>query len=344
MKTPDGSNGEVTRHITVVVCTFNRAAMLREALASLVHLRTDGFTFDIVVVNNASTDETPAVIDEFASRAAGVAVRGVLETRQGVAFARNRGIEEARGPWIAFFDDDQVADPDWLVKLSWLAESKQARVVGGAVRLKLEKEQPESFRPIFERVLWQSGRGDAACRYDVNNAPGTGNLMIHRDVFDRVGRFAESLREAGEDTELFHRITTAGIAAWYTPDAIVFHHVPAYRLTPAYLRWTTQRQGWSIVRRDWNERGSLAVASLLAARLGQAGLINLPALAAGWMLRRPGRVLDRRCRLWRATGYLRGALSLFAPRLFPQDNFCQWLDFRSERTLFAHLIGKGTTA
>ena len=93
--------------ISVVICTYNRASMLRLALDALVGQETGGaFTYEIVAVDDGSTDDTPAVIAEFAGNAS-VAVRRVAGGGQGVAHARNRGAEEARGGWVAYTDDDQ---------------------------------------------------------------------------------------------------------------------------------------------------------------------------------------------------------------------------------------------
>src|SRR5690349_14582285 len=103
-----------TPKITIVVCTYNRSAMLRDALRSLYDLRTAGeFTYEVLVVDNNSPDDTPAAIEQ-CSRESRALLRGVRETKPGVAAARNRGVREAHGEWIAFFDDDQIADADWL--------------------------------------------------------------------------------------------------------------------------------------------------------------------------------------------------------------------------------------
>ena len=99
-----------TPDISTIVCTYNRADMLRSALASLYDLATDGeFTYEIVVIDNASTDATPAAIAAAAAESS-APLRGVHEPQKGVVAARNRGIREARGRWIAFFDDDQLAE------------------------------------------------------------------------------------------------------------------------------------------------------------------------------------------------------------------------------------------
>ena len=116
-------------HISVVVCTYNRAPLLREAILSLARLECDGrFSYDIVVIDNASTDDTPSVVHEL-SHLTDVQVTGVREDRPGISYARNRGVEEATGDWIAFFDDDGIADPKWLDASQMIA--KELKGPGG---------------------------------------------------------------------------------------------------------------------------------------------------------------------------------------------------------------------
>ena len=103
--------------ISVIVPTYNRCEMLADALASLFRQETNGeFSYEIVVVDNASTDATKAVVQQAAAEAP-APVRYVHHDVPGDAPPRNRGIAEARGTWIAFFDDDQLAAPDWLLQL-----------------------------------------------------------------------------------------------------------------------------------------------------------------------------------------------------------------------------------
>src|SRR5688500_4978258 len=111
--------------ISVVVCTYNRAGMLADALASLAAQQMDGrFEYEVLVVDNASTDETPAIIANAAQAADGL-IRGVREPMQGIVPARNCGLREARGQWIAFFNDDQIAELNWLAELFAMAGRKQ---------------------------------------------------------------------------------------------------------------------------------------------------------------------------------------------------------------------------
>ena len=93
-------------HITIVICTYNRSALLRDAVRSFQRLRTDDrFSYDVLIVDNASNDDTPDVIQQLLAESE-IPVHGVREAKPGVAAARNRGIAEAQGEWIAFCDDD----------------------------------------------------------------------------------------------------------------------------------------------------------------------------------------------------------------------------------------------
>ena len=308
--------------------------MLAGALRSLTRLDVDRTTnWEVLVVDNASTDETPHVVAAL-QRDATLPLRYVCEPRQGVSHARNRGIQESTSPWLAFFADDQVADSHWLQSLLAMARDKQTRCVGGAVRLRPDSFEAEVVSPVYQRMLLQSGRGIRPYRFTLKRAPGTGNLLIHRSVFDQVGLFNSGLREASEDSELYARMHGAGIEGCYAPDAVVHHLVPSYRLTPRYQRWRSLRQGWSLARRDYDRWGWSGSVALAAARVAHALLVHAPQLLAALTTRRHDLALEMRCGFWKTEGYLRGVLRNAAPGVFPQNEFYAQLDFRSERTMF----------
>lgn len=321
--------------VTVVVCTYNRADMLRAAIESLLALRTDGrFHYEIVVVDNGSADHTPSVLDDFTRRSA-VPLRAVREPRAGVACARNAGIRAARGEWIAFFDDDQVADPDWLYELFDIADRKKTRHVGGAVLLLLTDAELRGLPLLCRRLLGESTVIGEPRKLDRKLFAGTGNVLLHRTVFDDVGLFDESLHTAGEDTDLNRRIRAAGIEGWFVPSAVVRHVVPPYRLREEYFRWTSLRNGMHVANRDRQQWGRVAFAMIVMARLGQAVLCYVPPWLWGCVFRSPQTRLHGRCQLWRAEGYLRLALSWAAPWWFAQSDFISQVSFRTERELFA---------
>ena len=299
--------------VTVVVCTRNRADGLRAALTSLTRLDTGGLRADLLVIDNGSTDRTAAVVDEVAA-ASPIPVRRAFEPTPGVAVARQRGVEEATGDWIASFDDDQRAEPDWLVRLMAAARERDAKFVGGRVVLALPGEHANrSLAPFTRMLLGASVDLPTARPYDRKTTPGAGNMLVHREVFERVGRFDETLTR-GEDTDIYMRAVAAGYRAWYTPDAVVHHVIPADRMNDAYLYRLCDVIGNGTAERDHERFGRAALPAMWTARLGQAGLALFPKWLAAKALGTAEAELGRRCRLRVARKYLSDGAKYMAGR------------------------------
>lgn len=326
MKTPD---------ISVVVCTYNRAEMLGGALESLACQETDGkFSYEILVIDDGSTDGTEDVVKEIVRKTNTVPVRYVHKQGGGLGDARNRGIAEARGKWIAFFDDDQLAKPNWLKELLALTSKTGAHCVGGTVRLCLSEQKLSQLSLITRSMLGETVGRKEPEKCVPKNYPGGGNVLIKSTVFDAVGQFDESMIRGGTDTEFFARVRMAGIEVWYTPRAVVHHLVPSYRLKDNYLSWRSLRCGDNFANRDCIEWGLAKTILVCIARIGQALLVNLPRLLLAYVLRDQAEVIGRKCLLWRCVGYVCQTLSLVAPKLFQQKRFFAPLEARREKTSF----------
>ena len=282
--------------ITIVLCTWNRAEMLREALTSLSQVRvTDDFGAEILVVDNNSPDHTAKVVDEVAATSP-IPIRRVLETQQGVVHARNRGVAEAAGDWIAFFDDDQLADENWLVELHAAAVSQNAKCVGGSVVLKLPESCDRELSPICQMLLGATAGRDTAREYDHRFTPGTGNLMLHRDVFAAIGVFDPAYHMRGEDTNLVLRALAAGLRSWFTPAAVVHHIIPAERLDDEFLLRLAGIMAEGMAEDERDAVGHRRYPLIWSARVAQYALLNLRYLWAG-LCRNRERRLGLKCRL-----------------------------------------------
>jgi glycosyltransferase involved in cell wall biosynthesis len=292
--------------ISIVVCTYNRAAMLRDALASLYDLDTDGkFTYEILVIDNASSDATPQAIATAAGESH-APLRGIHEPQQGIVPARNCGIREARGRWVAYFDDDQLADPRWLAELFKGASERNCRVVGGAVHLALPAGCQNNLHPTVRMLLGESILSDQPLKYEGRLTPGCGNLMIERTVFEEVGVFQAAIDGRGEDTDLFERIERAGLAAWYFPTAIIHHLTPRERLEEKYLISLAGKMGRGIGLRRAKSWGLWAFAALWLAKAVRAALVQWPLLLIEMLRGDRQAALGRRCQLAISSAFLSG--------------------------------------
>jgi GT2 family glycosyltransferase len=309
--------------------------MLGPALESLVRQETHGqFIFEVVVVDDGSTDGTQVILQRIAKDTQ-VLIRCLQEEGRGIAAARNTGIASAAGEWIAFFDDDQVAEPDWLSELFALALKTHSQCVGGARFLLLAAQELSQLSPICRAVLGEIVDGNEPRKCGRKQYPCTGNMLLKRSVFDQVGLFDESWKDGGSDIELTARLRRAGVEAWFMPTAIVHHHVPAYRLKESYLFWSSLRIGNNFAHRDFKEWGLVKSTITCLARIGQAALVNFPLLLLAYILGNKADVIGRKCLLLRAWGYLRESLYLVSPWVLSQEMYFSRLNFRSERSAFA---------
>ncbi len=321
--------------VTVIVCTYNRSEMLREALKSLVAQETAGsLSYEILIVDDASTDNTENVVREI-SRRSHVPIRYVLGEGKGIAAARNRGLSESSSGWIAYFDDDQLADPGWLRELYACAFDTGAGCVGGRRVLDLPQERVARLARTFRNLLGEVDLGSERKKCGRKEFPGAGNLLLKRSVFDVAGRFDESHARAGEDTELAQRMRSAGIFTWYAPAAVARHMTPEYRLKEHYMVWTSQRVGDNFAYRDYLEWGLARTTLACIARIGRAVMITTPIFVLAWMRGDEARLLEQKCLLWRAVGYTMHAFHRLMPRLVQPDRFFSRLEFRKERQTFS---------
>jgi glycosyltransferase involved in cell wall biosynthesis len=294
--------------VSIVLCTYNRADMLRLALDSLLRLDTHGaFTYEIVLVDNQSTDHTRSVVEEL-SASADVPVNYIVETRQGHVYAWNRGVAEARGEWIACFDDDQIADPDWVHELLAAAREKNCLSVGGSLRLKLPEGCSRRLASQTRLVLGESFAWGEMRPYTRRQGPGSGNQLLHRSVLEHVGVFDPDYGVRGYDTDLYRRIRQAGYESWFAPRASGQHITPASRLDDDYLLLTARRNGLSFSLRDRREWGIARCLCVAALRVAHSTLKWGPR----WLVARARgdheEALGAKCGIWQTTGYVEGCL------------------------------------
>ncbi len=318
--------------IHIIVPTFNRAHWIGDGLKTLDEQTSDGaFEFDIIVVDNNSTDETEQVVRELAAQSKST-IQYFRQMLPGDAPTRNCGVNAGDGQWFAFFDDDQLAEPDWLSELYRAARAANAHVVGGPVHLDLPQSELQRIGPLCRRALREISYYSTLQPYINNDLPGTGNALVRREVFRAIGDFDESMTSGGSDSDFFLRAREGGFRLWYTPTAVIRHRISANRLTPEYLRWDALSGGAGHAAHfDCLKRGKTVMLANCIMRIAQAGLWHFPmSLLASWQ-GDEGQMLGRRTRIWRTEGYARKTLAVLAPKVFAQKAFFESLEFRKGR-------------
>jgi glycosyltransferase involved in cell wall biosynthesis len=239
------------RSASVLICTYNRARLLRETLAALQTMTPPGdCDVEIVVVDNNSTDNTRFVIAE-AKRTSPMPIVALSETSQGKSFALNRGLEAAQGDIVALTDDDVWPDADWLKRIVAAFREREVTFVFGKVLPRWTRLPPPELLTPPAQDIWGPlaivDYGDRPVAYVAESTgqrlPIGANLAFARDALVAIGGWRTDLGKvnntliSGEDHEIFMRLRRHGrYAGYYDPAIFVRHFVPASRLTRAYFR------------------------------------------------------------------------------------------------------------
>ena len=230
--------------ITVIICTYNRANFLQLCLESVVAQLSDKQNFDIIIVDNNSSDDTAQVARTFEEKYDNVTY--LFEPNQGLSYARNCGYEAAKTNIVAYLDDDATASAGWISAIinAFAAVKPTPLAVGGLIVPWYETTPPAWFTDDFETRSWGSHAqflSKSKARYGFAG----GNLAFSRAVLKEFGGFSTAhgmvggqLR-MGEETELFHRIVAqnpdrAAQIFWYEPRMKINHWTPVRNFSVAY--------------------------------------------------------------------------------------------------------------
>jgi len=231
------NEGHIQHDITIIVPTYNRSASLARLLTSLRMQRRGSVAHDVVVVDNASSDDTAAVVARFAASSS--AVRYIRETRRGAASARNAGIRVATGRILAFVDDDLRVAPNWVSSIA-AAFDKYPDVdcIGGRIEPSWPAQPPRWLsRQHWAPLALQVGRGTHPLidRHHASACLVTANFACRAEVFAEVGLFAaDFLRD--EDREFNLRLWAAGKRGRYEDSIVAYADVQPERLAKRYHR------------------------------------------------------------------------------------------------------------
>lgn len=256
--------------ISVLLATHNRASFLGPCLASLCAQSLDPSRYEICVIDNGSTDSTPTVVDDIAARFPKHNVFRVWEPKLGLSRARNCGMANTKGAFLANIDDDGTVNPDWLELFlqNFAALDCDVAVVGGDIEPVWEKPKPEWMTRVMELYLSAATRLGTEPRFLNEDEPASeGNSCYRRLALEKAGGFPEELGRAGSCLLSGEHIVETlvrqnGGKVFFDPHIILKHFIHADRLNPMWFRHRLFWQGVSeYATREYKLRHNLPVSN-----------------------------------------------------------------------------------
>jgi len=229
--------------LSIIICSYNRASYISDALTSL-YVQSSGLdNFEVIFVDNNSTDNTKEVYAQWRQTNTNGQFSFISETKQGASFARNTGAAIAKGEWVCFMDDDAVATTDYVKNIIKHIQDQPFIVgFGGRIIPKYIPAEPKWMSYYVSSLVGNFDYAPTACAFENGKYPLESNMIVKKSVYDQIGGFnvnlpgvVGTLRIGGEGKELFYKIIALGHTIYYDPSICVHHVVEVKKLTSEYM-------------------------------------------------------------------------------------------------------------
>lgn len=236
-----------------ITCTYNRDKYIGQTLQSVCDQKYPDNNYEIIVIDNNSTDNTASICEEFRAEYPNKNFRYFKEMNQGLSFALNRGIKEAQGEYLIFVDDDETIIPQHLERLdNHLRTYPEAVLCGTPVIPVYEIPEPKWMSRFTQRLIGgYFDQGKEVKILEAKNYPGTGHTIIKKELYERYGNYNTELGRKGtsligaEDKDMFNRLKNNNIVCYYLPDIPIYHHIPPNKMTDEFFHKLTYSIGKS---------------------------------------------------------------------------------------------------
>lgn len=231
-----------TPTLSIAVCTYNRADVLPKCLESLVDQTTTPELFEVLIIDNNSTDETKKIALDFCGK--NTNFKYIFEEKQGLSQARNRAIDEAKGEFLAYIDDDAIADREWVKNILDAIKTDSSMVAfGGPIYPWYNSEKPKWFKDEFGL----HSLGDKHLQLSLQNYPfglSGSNMIFKKEILNKYHGFSAEYGmnggkiAFGEESFLFNKMLKNNENIQYFPEIFVHHLVSdkSYSLKEAFKR------------------------------------------------------------------------------------------------------------
>ena len=250
--------------LSVVICSYNRALMVKKFLPNLISQIENskhGDRVEVIIVDNNSTDTT-SMLSQILSTD-NLKIKTVFEERQGLAYARNKGIQSSQGDYIAFLDDDARVQPKWLETVISLISSDNYLLIGGPIYPEFERKKPwwVDKRDFMRFTNYENGPlPDNRAPYGFSGA----NMIYKKQALLAIDGFSECLNFKnnandslilGEEVDVSNRIYKIyGNKTYYHKDIAISHYEPSEKMTVQYYlkRYTAAGKSMFLIRKGRN--------------------------------------------------------------------------------------------
>lgn len=219
--------------ISLIVCTYNREVILPVVLKSFTTLTAAKNKFEIILVNNNSTDGTENICKDFILNNPDLQIQYHLETQKGLSAARNRGIKESKSELICFLDDDAEVTPDYVDRaIEFFDSNPGIDAMGGKILPVYEMgiEPKWMSKPLWGLVT-KADWGDKIRKYPYSKYPPGASMIFRKSLFNEIGVFNTDLHLRSDDKYIFRQMESNGKKFLYYPKLVAFHHIDAFRCT-----------------------------------------------------------------------------------------------------------------
>lgn len=229
--------------ISIVICTYNRDEYIQEAMESLYNQTLAKEAFEVIIVNNNSSDNTEQVCTNFIATHLDAQFYFFNEQQQGASFARNTGAKLSKSPLLCFMDDDAVAEKNYLQRIIHFFESNpNTGGLGGKIIPRYLPSEPKWMSYFVSSLVGNFDYAQTVTEFSPNKYPLESNMIIKKEDFIAVNGFNTALpgvignfRIGGEGKEFFLKLKAIGKSIYYDPSIIVEHVVETKKLTSEYL-------------------------------------------------------------------------------------------------------------
>ncbi len=229
--------------LSIIICSYNRATYIGDALTCLYEQTSGLEAFEAIIVDNNSTDNTPAVFQAWRAAHPNGNFSYITEPQQGASYARNTGAKIAKGQWLCFLDDDALATETYVANVIRHIQDQPYIVgFGGRIIPKYIPAEPKWMSHYVSSLVGNFDYAPVACAFENGKYPLESNMIVKKSVFEEVGGFntalpgvVGTLRIGGEGKELFFKIMALNHTIYYDPSICVYHVVEVKKLTSEYM-------------------------------------------------------------------------------------------------------------